>query len=235
MVLAGAFLDVLHEVVKSLDFVYVIFAFVAYQKRIVLQKKYQKYVLSAYFAIGLAILVLFMVKEGFISSRYTISVALIILPLCPFILDEMLSGWPKKVIAQKVLVLLLFVGLAFFAFSKFKYSDRYIERTAGEWIIENSKPGQTVISNNSKVLYYSDHFPYTKRGSTYYRFDTSYMMDQYKGAFSQHDYLAFLVDPKSELDLEQNAFFENRFGAPIKQILYSQKKTKKHVNIYKLR
>ena len=88
--------------------------------------------MHSYVITGVIVLVLFNVKEGFISSRYTLSIVLIVLTLCPFILEKILSDWSFKRLNEKILVSVLLFGLTFLSLSKFQYSDRLIERSAGE-------------------------------------------------------------------------------------------------------
>ena len=124
--------------------------------------------------------------------------------------------------------------LVLLSLKRFEYSDRYLERAAGEWLLANSNEQQKVISNDTKILYYAGRFPFIKRGSRYYRYETSYLYDEYKAADQDFDFVAFYVDADSSLDVDQEFYFTNQLGSPVKIIVDPHSSSSKYVNIYEL-
>ena len=227
--------NVVYETLKRLEVIYAILAFIAFKMRLTLSQSYQRRIIACYIGINIIVLSLFEVSLSYLTSRYTLALALTILLLAPFTLEKAIENFSERKTATKFALSLLIIALCFVSLKRLEVSERHIEATAGKWIKTNLNDNQIIISNNSKILYYANQNPYFcfKKCNHHYKFSTRFLLHkQNKGSFEQANYLVFLVNKKDPIDIQKENEFKRQFGEPIKRFVQNEKL---YVHVYKLK
>ena len=228
--------NVLYIIFQRFEVIYALLIIVAYKAKLVLVEPLPKKVILSYLSISFIILVLFQMSLAYIASRYALTFVLTALLLVPFVLEKAIQLMLQGRLFQKVGITILLLVLCFLSVKRLGVSDRDIEINTGLWITNNISEKSVVISNNSKVLYYAKRFPYLsfREKGTYPRFSTQLMLSpRNREEFETADYIAFMVKPGNQLDLNNEELFVRMHGEPVKRI--EQRNSDVYVSIYKVK
>jgi len=181
------------SVISSLSCVYAILVIYALWKKILLLDIPARLVIYGCMLINVAITIIFLAENMFMSKRYLIALTLLFLLWVPFALDKLIqkrSEMPKWLLP---LVALSIIVTSLGGIFDFGYSKAYM-REAGKWLAENTPEKAAIFSNDEQVLYYSAHY-----GQTI--FDQPHSLTALlQGKWENYDYLVFR-ESKSESEI----------------------------------
>ena len=226
--------DVFYILLKRLEVIYALLAVVAYKMQLVLRDQYQRKVITFYLSSCFIVLILFEMSLGYLTSRYAITFVMTVLLLIPFVIDKATSILFEGKAQQKLCVAILFIVLSFLSIKRLGISEHNVELIAGKWLSNNISHETVLVSNNSKILYYAERFPYLSfigRGR-HSRFNTETLISKRNNEkFISAEYIALIVRPKREIDLSTEKQFTENYGNPVKQFQQSDRSS--YVNVYK--
>ena len=228
--------SVLYIILQRFEIIYALLIIVAYKAKLVLVEPFQKKVILYYLSISFVILILFQMSLAYLASRYALTFVLTALLLVPFVLEKAVKLILHGALFQKIGITVLLLILCFLSAKRLGISDRDIEINTGLWIANNVSETSVVASNNSKILYYAKRFPYFsfKEKGIYNRFSTQLMVSPHNSEeFEAAEYIAFMVKPDSEFDLNNEKTFTRKHGKPLQRI--EQKNSDVYVSIYKVK
>lgn len=184
-------------------------------------------VLLGYVAVNMLITLCFLFERFFLSKRYLIALALILMLWIPFALHDLL----QKCSAD--LRLRFFAGLtALFIFSAavggvfdFGYSKSYIHE-AGDWLADNVPAKAALYANDYQLMYYSQHFG----RHIFQHLPSSCQIEQLaQGRWKQYDYIALRTS--HQVDNKTTSLLQEIQVSPVR--VFSNKRGDK-VTIYRV-
>ncbi len=216
------------HILDALSWIYGALVIYAWWRKITSFTSYATLVVGGYLAINVMVTFCFLAERSFLSKRYVIALALVLMLWVPFALNELIEK--KSKLRERILL-----GIAaFFIFISsmggiidFGYSKSYIH-TAGNWIADNVPADATLYANDYQLMYYSQHFGYRL-------FENFAVYSQInaiaKGRWRQYDYLALRLGEKEEGD-DMAALMREITLSPVH--VFSNKRGDR-VAIYKIR
>ncbi|OGT52687.1 MAG: hypothetical protein A3E84_02675 [Gammaproteobacteria bacterium RIFCSPHIGHO2_12_FULL_42_13] len=201
------------NIITNLSVAYALLFIYAWWKKIPALKLSDRLVLLGYLIINILITAGFFLQHLFLSKRYLIALSMIFMLWVPFALDYLIQQ--RRTNARVVLrgflpfAALLIIISALGGIFDFGYSKLYIH-DAGNWLAGNVPKTARLYSNDSQVMYYSQHFG----EEIFYKareYADSHGVEQ--GEWTKYDFLAIRTN-KKELSDPSSVLY--RLPTPIK-------------------
>ena len=231
--IAECVLSIVAVILERSEIIYALLAIVAYKSGLVLREPENKKVIVWYLSISLLTLILFQLSYGYLTARYALIFVLTTLLLVPFVLQRVVTFLLQGTNRQKCGAAFLCLLLCFLSVKRLEVSNRNLEINAGRWLLDNAPQESIIASNNSKVLYYANRFPYItfKNRSSHNRFTSQLLLSDHNHNFKIADYVALKVSPESELDISVEEELTIKYGEPIQ--LIKQQNRRSYVAVFK--
>lgn len=145
------------KLVANLSFVYSALLVYALWRKLFAFSQNARFVIISYLVVNLIITSLFLAEHFFLSKRYLIALALILMLMVPFAFEKLLAERQQLRRWVIPLIVLLWLISAVGGIVDFGHSKTYI-RQAGDWLAKNIPSTALLYSNDYQVMYYSQHF-----------------------------------------------------------------------------
>ncbi|OGT47414.1 MAG: hypothetical protein A3E83_01555 [Gammaproteobacteria bacterium RIFCSPHIGHO2_12_FULL_41_20] len=208
-------LGYVQNIIANLSVAYTLLVIYAWWKAQPIFKKSNQLVLYGYLFVNVLVTGVFFLQHLFLSKRYLIALSIILMVWVPFALDDLLKQYQSdtRVIVRRVflpiLALLIFISALGGVFD-FGYSKQYI-RNAGHWVALNVPKTARLYSNDSQVMYYSQHFGNEIFNKTQEYADVSVIEH---GKWKRYDFLAIRINKQDFID--QSAFLQKLPLIPVR-------------------
>ena len=202
VVLAILIIILFDKIIRAMTPLYmVIFGYWIFKKKNYLIKK-SLCVLIWVSVLNIIILVVFILPQFFLQSRFVYPLVLILLLMIPFVLTELYDKWKLSKAATSrygwlfyILCVLLVINALEGLVSLPGYSDYYV-KDAGIWLQDNIPSDARLYTNNAKIKYYRGSFK--ERPSGFRQNITEKWLETIP--VNQYDYFALWVKHKNYPD-----------------------------------
>lgn len=152
-------------------------------------------VLLGYVIINVAVTLVFLLENMFMSKRYLMALSLVLMLWVPFALERLLQLKHKRIFYMVVVMMLLSFTSSVINFGP---SKTYL-REAGAWLATYAPAQAAIYSNDEAVLYYSRHF-----GNDIFAKAQEYrnVTAVNEGKWQHYDYVALRINKKDETGFE---------------------------------
>lgn len=195
------------NVITHLSLIYFVLVIYSVWKKLLPYRYPENLVLYGYVLINFVVTIAFFAENLFLSKRYLIALALVLMLWIPFALADLIKK-QKKLIVALTFFFILISSLG--GFLDFGYSKAYLH-DAGDWLANNVPPEAKLYCNDYQVMYYSKHFnqDFFSRWQAY---STLNVMKQ--NQWKNYDYLALRTNSHENLPLQMipTTIFKNKRG-----------------------
>ena len=219
-------------VVNALSLGYTICVFYAMQYMRTMRFSFSKqWVLFWYLLINVVMTLLYYWKFVYLSGRYMVALALILLCYVPFGLYELYQHWratERKFLWAKlffVLTVFLMLSMAIASVYQFGPSKRDIY-SAGVWLHDNTMSSATIYTNEGRLAFFAKRESGGWEGENKDYFNMDLLAE---GPWRGYDYVALVLP---DLSTDRQEQLEKVLGKPIKTFDYKRRNDK--VLIFKL-
>lgn len=177
-------------VLKTLSVIYTLLVAYAWRQKCVSAPAVTMIVLFSYILVNFLVTFVFLLESEFLSKRYLMELALLLMLWVPFALDALIESWRvhRYRLATTGVVLAIFIT-SLGGFVSFGTSKSHI-RAAGEWLATNVPANASLYVNDYQLMYYSQHFG----NSIFEKFRTYRNINSIaQNKWKQFDYLALRV------------------------------------------
>lgn len=218
-----------YNVALTLSFVYILLILYACKVRCLQLSSSTFLVLTGYFCLNILITFVFLAERLFISKRYLVALTLVLLLAVPFVLDNLMQKWTKRIkrIFLSLIIAMIFIS-ALGSIIHLGPSKIYI-RSAGNWLAHNVPENAKIYVNDFQLMYYSKHL-----GIDIFKdFNEAANINNIKNQhWKNYDYLAILFNHHQQKNIEINKVLKNANDIRLVKI-FSNKRGDK-IAIYKV-
>lgn len=187
----------LYNVVLTLSWIYAALCLYAWKSRAAIFSASAKWIVWGYLGINILITLAFLAERLFISKRYLVALALVLMLWVPFALNDLIQKYANIRYRIFLIFVVIMIGMTSLGgMVRFGNSKLYI-RSAGDWVAANVPKNATLYANDLQLMYYTQHF-----GADIYKVLPKYLNINTvaHGQWNQYDFVALRLDdhPRGE-------------------------------------